>query len=59
MTYEEYHKAVVDECVRLSQFLYDGESTREFWDKQCSYEDEFREGLTPEECADACIEALE
>ncbi len=50
---EQYHKDVVGACVDRS-----GEHNREFWDG-CSYEVEFAEGMTPDECADAQIEAMQ
>lgn len=53
MTYLEYHAKVVQACCNLM-----GEQHREFFDKECSYESELAEGLTPEECAEAQYEAL-
>jgi len=50
---EQYHKDVVEACVSLM-----GEHTRVFFDDACSYEEEFAEGMTPEECAQGQYEAL-
>lgn len=36
--YIEYHKSVVEACVKLM-----GEEHREFFDKVCSYEEQFTE----------------
>jgi hypothetical protein len=51
--YQEYHRKVVEECVRLM-----GKHVREFFDKQCEYTEGFLEGRPPEEEAQAQYEAM-
>lgn len=40
MDYQEYRKQVVDECTRIN-------GNREFWETQCSFEEEFTRGDDP------------
>ena len=44
--YAEYHQKVVNACAALM-----GEAHRHFFDSQCSYEEEFANGIAPEEVA--------
>lgn len=51
--YEAYHRKVVDACAALM-----GEEHRNFFDRECSYVDEFKEGQDPEEVAQNQYDAL-
>jgi hypothetical protein len=64
--YQDFHSKVVDACVNLMRGhcinddgskMTDLEVTH-FFQNVCSYEEEFREGLTPEEVAEAQWDAL-
>lgn len=65
MTYEErrvswtseyaaYHDVVVEGCVRL----FASHGVREFFERECDYFEEFHEGLSPADCAQAQLDAL-
>jgi hypothetical protein len=64
--YRTYHAMVVDACVKLMSrhCLNDDGSQmsekdlREFFDKQCTYHDEFAGKQSPEEVAEAQWEAI-
>ena len=53
MTYEEYRQQVVDACVELT-----GEENRLFWDTQCSFEEEYTDGIDPDEVAQNQLDSL-
>jgi hypothetical protein len=53
MPYEEYHRRVVEECVKIM-----GEKNREFFDKVCSYHEEYEAGELPEDVANYQYESL-
>ena len=46
MTYEAYRMLVIEECVKLT-----GEHNRDFWETQCSWEEDHAEGYDPEDVA--------
>lgn len=56
--YRAYHRDVVEACMVLGPpWVAGNEEWYKFFDG-CSYEEEFVEGLTPEECAQTQWEAL-
>lgn len=51
--YQEYHRRVVEECVELM-----GEDSREFYEKQCTYFDEWEQGVHPRQVAQEQLDAM-
>lgn len=51
--YLAYAKRCVDACCELM-----GEDTRQFWETQCSFDEDFNNGTEPEEVASQQQESL-
>ncbi|HMD77253.1 MAG TPA: hypothetical protein VKG86_07755 [Terracidiphilus sp.] len=64
--YRDFHQKVADACVALMSGYcknHDGSmmsdlEIQSFFQNSCSYEEEFKEGFTPEQVADAQWEAI-
>jgi hypothetical protein len=64
--YKAFHEAVTQACVDLMTgrcvnddgSMWTADEVREFFDKQCSFEEEFAEGMKPAEVAEAQWEAI-
>jgi len=64
--YDEYHSKVVEACVDLMRGRITGEDggadtdedLRHFFGNACSYEEEFADGQTPKQVAEAQWEAI-
>lgn len=52
-SYESYRQRVIDACCELM-----GQEHRNFWETQCSWEEEFREHREPADVAQDQYEAL-